>query len=366
MNTKRPNQKSTAAKDKTNAFGEFVRDLRTSVSVDETQSVFAERFHKSRNYITNIERGDFYPAEFAEDLVKQFPDYEARIRESFDSTLKNRPQKAPRRSISSLQRQVENYIRTGRFVYARRAIMQGLDSVSDEGERQWLFERLHAALTGLGQQDAAIQALQNAIECAIGAGLVDAEISCRIRLANRYQIPAKFQLAHEVLDAGLLRYPSAGRLWLQKGKVYWYEEVYSPAYAALTTALRHGSDRQSVLHARGQVLAEWGSFTAALTDIEDYLAFDNHNVISEASVRSARAYIWGVTGQLGQALQEFEAITPNNPDSAWLYYRRALCYIQTDDKSSAMDDLRRAIEKDSPKLNPPRYAHAVALLNGAE
>jgi hypothetical protein len=353
-----------AASDET--LAEVVRDLRTSVH--ETQAVFADRFHKVRTYITNIERGDSPPTQFAEALIKEFPEHKTRIENAFEHSLKSRPHKVSRRRpVPPRHRQIENYLHTGRFAYARRQLVLDLSRAGDNHERQWILERLHAALVGLGERDAALVALQGAIDAAVSAGVTDRELVCRVRLANSYQIPGDFHLAHEVLDTGLARYPDAARLWLRKGIVHWYEQAYGPAYASLTTALKYGSPRQSVLHARSQVLAEWHSFSAALDDISAYLKGETRdpgsNPIAVASVRSAQAYVWALTDKYTQALSEFDAIAPANPDSAWLYYRRALCHVHVENTEAAVDDLRQAIGKQSPKLNPPRYAHAVTLLS---
>jgi hypothetical protein len=358
---------SQAASDsRVETLAEVVKDLRTSVH--ETQAVFAEHFAVARTYIANVEGDTSHPTQFVEELIKRFPKQETRIRNAFENSLKNRPHKVSRRRpIPPRHRQIENYLHTGRFSYARRQLVLDLNRAGDDQERQWILERLHAALVGLGEQDAALGALQGAIDAAVSAGLTDKELVCRVRLANSYQIPGSFHLAHEVLDTGLARYPDAARLWLRKGIVHWYEQAYGPAYASLTTALKYGSPRQSVLHARSQVLAEWGSFSAALDDISAYLKGEARdpvsNPIAVASVRSAQAYIWALTDKYTQALAEFAAITPANPDSAWLYYRRALCHVHVENNEAAVSDLRRAIAKQSPKLNPPRYAHAVSLLD---
>jgi tetratricopeptide (TPR) repeat protein len=346
-------------------LGEAIRAIRSDLG--ETQLVFASRFNRSRNYITNTERGELHTPEFVQEVIREFPDQKTRLRRALKESLSRREPRVARRRPTRLQAQVEKYLRTGRFSYAHRRLMQELATTDDAVERQWMYERLHAALTGLGQQDAGLSALQHAVDAAIDAGLHGAETTCRVRLANRYQIAAEFHRAHEILDAGLRRHPRAASLWLQKGKVHWYEQAYSDAYSTLTTALQNDRTRRSsVLHARSQVLAEWGSFSAALTDIANYLALDHGNPASVASVRSARAYVWGMTDDLDSALVEFKTITPLNPDSAWLYYRRALCYSHAGDERAAATDLKNAIRLESPKLNPPRLAHAKRLLGECE
>jgi len=81
-----------------------------------------------------------------------------------------------------------------------------------------------------------------------------------------------------------------------------------------------------------------------------------------AAARSARAYVWGQQDKLDQALAEFDEIEPMNPNSAWLHYRRALCYVAANKQRPAISNLRRALQCNSPKLNPPRKHHAITLL----
>ncbi len=353
---------SSPTSDQPETLAEVVKELRASEG--ETQEIFRTRFNVARTYISNVERGESYPEGFVERLVEAYPDQETRLWDALECSRSQRPPKPTRQNQrdTPFQRRIETQIRTGRFAYAQRALLRRLIEETDDDEKYWLHERLYVTLLGLGEDGAAVEALEAAVKCALGAGLQEEELSSRARLASRYQIKAQFHTAHEVLDAGLRRFPDAARLWLRKGKVHWYEQAYSQAYAALTTAQEHGARRRSVLHARGQVLAEWGSFEAALADIAGYLAETKARSTDIASARSARAYVWGQQGELGQALTEFEEIEPLNPDSAWLYYRRGLCYVTVGRQKQAVSDLERALQCGGPSLNLPRKNHVIALL----
>lgn len=340
----------------------MVRDLRKALG--ETQGTFAERFHKVRTYITNTEKGTLHAEEFVKDLIREFPEEEKRIRDAYERSLDQHSRRTARKSETPLQRKVEAYIRTGRFGYAQRALTRGLNGSTDDYETHWIYDRLHVVQLALGKSDAAAKALEAAIECAVNADMQPAEIASRDRLASRHQVAAQFQAAHDVLDAGLLRFPSEPKLWLRKGKVHWYEQNYSAAYAALTTALKAGAKRSSVLHARGQVLAEWGSFDAAIEDIEAYLACTRAKSADIYSARSARAYAWGQLGDLPRAMAEFDELEARSPTGAWQHYRRALCYVKFGKRKSAISYLQRALERDGPPLNPPRKRHAEQLLAG--
>jgi len=353
-------ESASANADGGETFAQVVRDLRHSVN--ETQEVFAKRFHKVRTYITNTERGDLHAEEFAEDLMREFPEQKDRIAAAYDLSIKRHSRRLAQQRETPFKRRVEKYLQTGRFAYAERALRRGLVDATDAREIHWMYDHLHVATSALGKDEAAMEALHAAVACAVNAGLEAEEITSRERLATRYQVPARFQEAHEILDAGLVRHPHAAELWLRNGKVYWYEQDYSAAYAALTTALKEGTSRTSVLHARGQVLAEWGSFDAAVEDINAYLEITKATSADLSSARSARAYAWGQLGDLPRAVAEFDALEARSSTGAWQHYRRALCYVTHDMKKPAIKYLKRALERDGPPLNPPRREHAERLL----
>lgn len=342
-------------------LGEVVKDIRKSLR--EKQDVFAKRFHVSRQYISAHESERELIKGFAQQLSEEFKNESKRIWDAYEVSRSRRPVTRGRRPESQLHRKVEQFMRSGRFGFARGAIREALIDESDERERHWLYERLAACHIGSNHERKAIEALESAIGCAIGAQLRDEELSSRDRLAAYHQQRVAFSNSLAVLDSGLQRYPDAARLWLRKGKVHWYEQTYSLAYAALTTALTHGSKRSSVLHARGQVLAEWGNFDAALADIEEYLKGKNKRVVNIAPVRATRAYVLGMTGRLSDALSEFDEAERLNSGSAWTQYRRALCYIHNGEHDAAVQRLNQALQFEGPKLNPPRRTHALTLLD---
>jgi len=200
------------------------------------------------------------------------------------------------------------------------------------------------------------------LSCAVAAGLVTEELTTRDRFAAEYQHEGLFDKAHQILDEGLARFPDRGMLWLRKGRVHWYQDHYSLAYAALTTALKYGSPRQAVLYNSAQVLTEWGSFETALVESKKFLTGKRLTSDEGSAVRSARAYIWGLTGELPRALKEFAAIEKVQPDTAWVYYRRALCHHTSGDTEAATADLARALTTDESELMPGQRYRALELL----
>jgi tetratricopeptide (TPR) repeat protein len=346
--------------DEPETFADVVRRLRKAAN--ETQTVFGQRFHKSRNYITNTERGELTVEEFMHDLIAAFPAEKKPIEAAYTTSLDKRPQKATPVRETPLQRRIEDLLRGGRLADAEQALDQALRESDDNQQRHWIYERLHVTLLAQLKQDAADEALIEAIGCAANADLKIEEISSRERLASRYQQDDKLPAAIDVLEGGLDRYPDAADLWLRKGKVHWYEEEYCHAYAALTTALYYGSQKHSVLYARSQVLAEWENFEAALADIAAYLSCAGIEPVDEAQVRSTRAYIWGQMDDLERALAEFDAISASIPYCGWLYYRRARCYIKAGQEDDALHDLLLALRCERPPLDRRRKRHAEAIL----
>jgi len=342
-------------------FGQLVRRLRTSVG--EKQEVFGLRFKKSRPYVSNHERGEELVPWFMEQLIKTFPSEDERIRQAYERSLAQLPPTATRRKGTPAQRRIESFMRTGRFQFARRALLEALDdNTLDRRERHWMYEHLATTSTALNEKDKATEALESAIAHAAATDLPDEEISSRDRLATYHQKRAVFQDAQVILDGGLQRHPDAARLWLRKGYVHWYEQNFSSAFAALTTALKYGSPRLTVIFARGQILAEWGNVDAALADINEYLAAPDRRVVNIARIRGARALAWAQMGRWDEAFAEFDAVEDMKLESSWFYYNRGVCHAAAGQQDLAAKYLIRSLQCRSPLINPPRRRKAIALL----
>ena len=341
-------------------FGELVRRLRASVG--ENQEPFSERFARSRQSISNHERGEELVKDFMEQLIKEFPDEAENIRTAYETSLDQLPLNATRRKGTRAERRIQSFLRTGQFQYARRAVLEALDDMLDDRERHTMYEHLATVSLALGEKDKAMGALQSAVEHAMATELVDEELSSRDRLAARYQKRTDFHDAHVVLEAGLLRHPEAARLWLRKGYAHWYEQNFSSAFAVLTTALMYGSPRLTVIFARGQVLAEWGNAEAALVDIEEYLTAPDRRTVNIARLRGARAYAWAQMKRWSDAFAEFDAVESMKLESAWIYYNRGVCHAAAGQQTEATEYLIRSLRCRLPLINPPRRCKALALL----
>lgn len=330
-------------------------------SLDETVGGFADRVVESRGTISNAKgkRGPTDPLN--KKLAKMFPAWAARLSVAYEAWEAAHPKPA-RPPVGSLRQQVEKLQGESQHTHVLIAIKDGLKDVKNDGERHWLYKKLAATHLALHHGPAAIEALNNALSCAITSNLVREELATREFLAAMYQHEELFDEAHRILDDGLVRFPDAAILWLRKGHVVWYEDRYSLAYAVLTTARKFGSSQQEVLYSSAQVLTEWGSFDAALTEIKQYLASKAIPSSEGAAIRSARAYIWGQTGELPRALKEFAAIERAQPNTPWLYYRRALCHDTDGNVKAASADLECALTTKGAGLKPGQRHRAAELL----
>lgn len=342
-------------------FAEFLRVLRASLG--ETQETFAKHFHLSRSSIANHETENGRSSGFMEQVVKEFGEHEQRIRAAFEVSLAELPESAHRRKKTPIQRQIEYLTKAGDFTVARTALKRALKDSRDAQESYWLYDRLATVALALRRWDEVLCALTSAVDCARSNDLRDGEIASRGRLAKFHQRRVEFTQALAVLEDGLRRYPDAADLWLRRGYVHWYEQSYSAAYTSLTTAMAHGSARLTVLFARGQVLAEWGNYDDALSELEEYLAAPNRKPVNVGEIRHTRGYIWAHTGRLPEAFAEFAEVEKIKPRSPWLHYRWALAHALADEHEAAADRLIRSLRCENPWLKPPRRDHALAMLN---
>jgi tetratricopeptide (TPR) repeat protein len=294
-------------------------------------------------------------------LVADFPEWAERLGDAY--AVWQTEKRKPRRSKASpLRTHVEALQGARRFAHAQHAVLDGLRDAETDKERHWLYEMLATVNFDLHRGDEAITALHSALDCALASDLFNEELATRERLAAEYHHERLFDEAHRILDDGLMRFPGTAMLWLRKGRLHWYEGHYSLAYAALMAASKYHYPKQQVLYNSAQVLTEWGSFHAALIDIGQFLSGKVYTQDEGAAVRSARAYIWGQTGQLSRALKEFANIEKALPDVGWVYYRRAICHHGDGNTEAASADLLSALTSKAGGLTPGQHSRACELL----
>jgi tetratricopeptide (TPR) repeat protein len=355
-----PRGKPQVPDGKGETLAELVRVLRGS----EKQKEFGRRLnYYSRQYISGIEKGKRQPSDqFLEKLKDEFQQFEQRIEAARERSSRHSPPGKQLKKTAD-QLRIDHFMTTGRFNFARTAVREALTTADDVHDLYWLYDRLATASLALHDWNEIADAWEAAIKHAESGNLLNEELESRNRLATFHQRRIEFAEALIVLDAGLRRHPNTALLWLRKGYVHWYQQDFSSAYSSLTTAMKNGSAKLTVMFARGQVLAEWGNYDDALADLEPYLAAPNRKLVNITEVRHARAYIWGHTGKLQEAFAEFKEVERLKPKSPWLHYRWGLCHDLAGEKEAAAERLIRSLRCERPWLKPPKRDHALKLLH---
>lgn len=330
-------------------FAGLVRDLRASVG--ESQAMFAARLSVSRSLIGNVETGTLPSRTFVSALVAAFPDRDVVITDAYGRVDEARTAHAVTKPRSVLQRRVDVQIDSGRLLEAAAAIRYELTSDDSREDRLWLLERLAQVQFLVGREDEGLYTMTLAVDACRPDNVhypTSKHIALQTELASRLQRRDDFAAAQNVLDAGLIAQPAAAALWHRKGIVHWYAHGYCEAYACLMTALKHGHPLRRIVHARGQVLAEWGSHSAAILDLTNAVDDPHVTPVAAAYARSTRAFAQAKLGDWQSALEQWQMAEVVTPDNAWLHYFRATCYIDHQEYDLAEAGFRRALQCRSP------------------
>jgi tetratricopeptide (TPR) repeat protein len=255
-------------------------------------------------------------------------------------------------------RRIRSLRSQGRNREAEEALRWAVRVTSDPGDLVRAWEQLGQTLFDLGENDPAVEAFRCAVDTADGAGLRAGAVELRVFLAGWLTHADHFTEALELVDAGLQVSPRDPALWLRRGKVLWYAHRFSDAHASLTAAEQHGEMRARVLHARGQVLAEWGVFEQAIEEL-DFVLARGRTPTSAAYARSGRAYALAHIGQFERALVEFTLAEDVTPHNSWLHYLRARCYDDVGDVARAVAGYSIAVAAQAPALNSPKREFAL-------
>ncbi len=346
------------------AFGQLLERLRG----EELQFDFAAKVRITRQQYGMIKSGKRRPDETLRDaLVARFPESQSEIEALYAEVETERLARREQRASAHagvdkrLQGMIANLMKVGRIEEARASIGRSLDGGPSPATRVWLLDQLADLESSQGNHDAGTAARREAIESAHASELHDEELRLRLALGRLLSARAEFEAAHAVVDEGLRYHPAAGALWRRKAIVHWYQHEYPDAYACLASARAHGVPLSRIVHTRGQVLAEWGNYSAAVEDLTQAME-EATSPANEAYARSTRAYVLANLGEVNQAMSEFafaERVTPKN---AWLHYFRALCHGKIGDEEQLIEGLKRALECEVPSLNPAKRAHAIAVL----
>lgn len=345
------------------AFGLLTRELQGH----ERRRDFAKRLAVGEGTIANIRSGERQRSDkLLVALIENFPDREREIRDAYEQSPEPKSTRSYKQSKGLVQKKVEAQIRFGRISEARKAITLQLEIEGDEPERFWLYQKLADICFSESDDEAGLRALANAVDAGEHVPTDNGRVTVlRNRLASRLQRRDEFVAAHAILDRGLLLDPEADLLWRRKGIVHWYEHAYSDAYAALSAALRFKHPLRRIIHSRGCVLAEWGNYEEALRDLNGILDSGKYQFtpVSAAYARTHRAYVFSRLGETERALDEFSQAEQVVPDSSWLHYFRALCYLDNGKINLAIEGLTTALSCQGTHLNLPKRLRAEEILH---
>ena len=353
------------SKRKLSPFAELTRKLRGS----EKRRDLAERFFIAEGTISNLESGRAQRSQsYLEALEQEYAKNKAvleELKEAFDCSPPS--PKIQRPANTKLEREIRALFAKGNISEAVETTLAGLEGTSDKRELAGLceiFAEIAFSINGL--EDEGLDMLTEAIALWWQSGLDGKALSAlRDQLAARHQHREEYGPAHLVLDEGLFHDPTASLLWYRKGIVHWYQHAYDKAYASLMTALTYKHDRSGIIEARGGVLAEWGRYDEALSDLNEFLEMDGPIPSRKARARSTKAYVMAKLWDMEGALKEFGEAEKITPDDAWLYYYRGVCRFNTRNTAewyAATEDLERALTCQNPRLNLPKRVRAQDII----
>lgn len=228
-------------------------------------------------------------------------------------------------------------IQSREYENARRillAIVDSQESIRDTATHNWIIDSL--AVTWLSQE----------------------QFSEQIKFASDY----------------LSRYPDDYLGYRTRAEAFWYDGQLSQAIRDYSRAIELNATDILSRSGRGQVLAELGHSADAIRDLDLALQLldtlrntdqtrDEWCRDIEAFVRRGRGVALAVSGQTGDAINEFTRSATLNPDNAWVYYSRARIYDQQTDRQQALADYSTAIAKSEPALTPTQKELARTRIN---
>ena len=266
----------------------------------------------------------------------------------------------PAESRVELARRFQDHGRWRQAEDALRHVVHGVEEPADERLEAWRLLALSAWEDNRFEE--VLTDVSNAVALTNQVDEVSELIFTIDRLAVMFTDAENYDMASRLVSGALQIIPHDGFLWQRLGCVRWYSGDLIGSYSALTTALSEGEERSRVIHVRGQVLAEMGSFRLAISELDEALSTPR-STHSAAYAGSTRAYAIGMSEDLEQSLREFaiaEDVTPNN---AWLHYFKGLCYYHYEMKDEAIASMRRSLASDAPSLSRPKREIAEGLVN---
>jgi tetratricopeptide (TPR) repeat protein len=350
-----------------------------------SEGIFAKDYLGiSRSHFANLVNGRYLPGqEIIERCAIRFPDEVELLRNLYHEAKQERhsksqatpekqvwrdrtadtephtctwPSDKTRRSfVSALNR-----IQSGSQEQAARALRTALQAVQDQEasglclicmSRAW--RQLGEIYATQGNLPKTEESFTHAIKWALANDDEAAAVHYTDRLAAAFMRRDEFEHAIKIVSTMLRVRPRNGRLWRRFGVVRWYEGLLLDAYAALSLALSLGVPKPRIYHARGQVLAELGSYGAAVAELTEAIEL-SESQDNIAYARSTRAYAFAGLGDYGRAMQEFSLAEAVTPENSWLHYFRAICYDKNGKMEEAITEYRQALHLSLPQLNKPK------------
>ncbi len=348
------------------AFGALMKRLRVETGLSGKK--FGVVLGFSRSYVVNIERGQAPSENFVEQLVLRYPEYRERILESYApiAEAKRRPRKRRAQPIP-FHPDIDYLMRHSRYIEAQYELENALSTTSDPSARVDLLGRLGENLFLSCNAAEGSERFIEAIEVAERASLSDEVVGLCDRFGDWLTERWEYDRALSLVDARLALHRNSGVLWRRRGIIRWQQHYFPDAYASLTMALGYGISRSVILFDRGHVLADWGYFDAAISELDEAFAKTPVSV-HHAFALSGRAYALASIGEYARAEAEFDRAKAMAPDNGWLPYFRALCHGREGNHTRMIEGLRHALVCRHPTLNRLKFQKAVETLkrHGAE
>jgi tetratricopeptide (TPR) repeat protein len=234
----------------------------------------------------------------------------------------------------------QRYKNQGRFLESEHLLLRIIGDLDvAPSDRVTAFMTLSSLHAGSLNLESAVDDIEDSLPLtnALDETRVIVELIPQIdRLAGRLTHEEDYTKALQLIKNALVYLPSSGRLWRRLGCVEWYSNDLVDALAAFDAALLNGENRGHVLHERGQVFAKMGQYSRAISELTEVLQ-EPRSSDSRSFATSARAYAFGMQGDLEHALKDFAEAESLTPENAWLFYFRGLCYLKYDMTSKALN-----------------------------
>lgn len=244
---------------------------------------------------------------------------------------------------------MERLIEGNRSSEVLTSLRNRLPSVDDADKQLEIFAWIARAELARDQEESATDALRSA--CELARPEEDADLAEVVHsLSNRLISSNRGVEADHLFSSLLVVCSNSGLLWRVSSSAKWYSGDYVGALAGLKMALDHGYAEHSVLHARGQILAELGRYEDAISDLLRCINETERGPFSVAYAKSALAYCYGMIHQPDQWERYSQESVEIAPENAWHYYRKAIYLSTIGDQDGAADAARKAFNLEAPAL----------------